>query len=242
MTFLSPIRFKFSDVVIGWREEAVEFARANCYHLIVNSEQRPFHYLVGHQDVKSKWLDSIYDLGMNARLPVPFEVRTIAFEDGDLKIITEGNTKVLIDFKTLHIFDTDNFETLEVEEIIKDHLVYDLFDVTQGSRLGEDFTLLCNEELLQSIKFVPSNRIDQNHHGEFKDIIVRSCISDCDLRSFDFSETIVRIKLERKLKEHNIQTENGLPLKVRHAERQAIKRDFYFEIVGELDPRIVLYG
>ena len=120
--------------------------------------------------------------------------------------------------------------------------MYDIFDIVQGSRLGVDFTLWAPEPLIQSIKFVTSNRIARNTSGDFKDIIVRSIIPDADLKSFDFSETVVRILLERKLKEHKIKSSSGTPLKVSHSYRYVTKNKFYVDVVGALDPRIVLHG
>lgn len=242
MMELPPLQYTIDNIVLGWREEAVSFAREHNYPLIVNSDQRPFCYLVGREDVKSRWFDGVYHLGMRGLLPVPFDVQAIAIEEGRLKVVTTGNTKVMIQFKTLHLFDMDNFTQLEARELIEDHVVYDMFDVVQGSRLGEDFTLLSSGPLVRSIKFVKSNRIDRNTSGNFKDIIVRSIIPDADLKSFDFSETVVRIVLERKLKEHQIQTEEGTTLKVRHSYRHITKNNFHFDVVGELDPRIVLHG
>jgi hypothetical protein len=242
MVNLSQVEFEFDNVVLGWGHPAVTFARTNNYHLIVNSEQRPFHYLVGYQDVKSEWLDAIYNLGMSGHLPIPFGVENISFEDTRLKVVTKGNTKVLIRFKKLHIFDLDNFAQLEVREVVEDHVVYDIFDLIQGSRLGADFTLVSGDSFVKSIRFVTSNRIDRNTGGDFKDIIVRSVIPDADLKSFDFSETVARIFLERKLKEHKIQTDNGTTLKVRHSYRHTMKNNFHFEVVNDLDPRIILHG
>jgi len=242
MMKLPPLKLCLNNVVVGWREEAIAFAWEHGYHLIVNSDHRPFHYQVGHQEVKSEWFDNIYSLGMSGLLPVPFDVATLALEGPYLKVVTQGNTKVLVEAKSIHIFDMDNFNGLEAEEVIADHKVYDMFDITQGSRLGADFTLLSRDTLIQSIKFVTSNRIDRNTDGDFKDIVVRSIIPDADLKSFDFSETVVRILVERKLKEHNITSTNGAPIKVNHSYRHITKNKFYVDVVGTLDPRIVLHG
>ena len=242
MMELPPLKYTLDNVVVGWREEAVSFAHTHGYHLIVNSEQRPFHYSVGLETVKSNWLEGIYQLGIQSLLPVPFEVQTISLDDSKLKIITRGNTQVLFDFGKLHIFDLDNFNNLEVEEVVEDHHVYDMFDVVEGSRLGDDFTLLPQEEFIKSINFVSSNRVDKNTSGDFKDIIVRSVIPDADLRSFDFSETVVRLMLERKLKEYNIQAPTGASLKVRHSFRHTNKNNFRFRTVGDLDSRVTLHA
>ena len=241
MMELPPLEYTFDNVVLGWREEAVSFAREHGYHLIVNSEHRPFHHFVGYQDIKSKWYEGIFDLGMRSLLPVPFEVQTIGLDEGRLKVVTQGNTKVMINFKKLHIFDLDNCGNLGVDEVIKDYLVHDMFDITGGSRLGRDIVLKPKNAFVKLIQFVTSNRIDRNTSGDFKDILTTSIISQKDIRSFDCSATVVRIFLERKFKEHQIKQPNGRSLKFEHSFRHTIKNTFYFKQIEELDRRIVLH-
>ena len=241
MMELPPLEYTFDNVVLGWREEAVAFARHHGYPLIVNSEQRPFHYSFGLQDVKSKWYEGIFDLGMRSLLPVPFNVQTLGLDEGKLKVVTEGNTKVLFNFKTLHLFDLDNCGHMGVEEIIQDYLVYDMFDITAGSRRDSSISLQLNDSFVKQIQFVPSNRIDRNTSGEFKDIVAISTIDADEIKSFDCSETVVRILLERKLKEHQIKQANGRNLKIQHSFRHVVKRKFCFNVVDDLDDRIVLH-
>ena len=241
MMKLPPLEYTFDNVVLGWREEAVSFAREHGYHLIVNSEQRPFHHFVGYQDVKHKWYEGIFDLGTKSLLPIPFSVQTVGLEEDKLKIVTQGNTKVLINFKKLHIFDLDNCGNLGIEENISDYLVYDMFDITAGSRLGRDIVLKPNDSLVKLIEFVTSNRIDRNTSGDFKDIVTTSIISHQDIKSFDCSETVVRIFLERKLKEHEIKQPDGRSLKIQHSFRSSVKHTFHFKPVDELDKRIILH-
>ena len=242
MMKLPPLEYTFDNVVLGWREEAVSFAREHGYHLIVNSDQRPFHHFVGYQDIKSKWYEGIFDLGMRSLLPIPFDVQTVGLnEEGRLKVVTEGNTKVLINFKKLHIFDLDNCGDLGVDEVIEDYVVHDMFDITAGSRLGRDIVLKPRDTFIKLVEFVTSNRIDRNTSGDFKDILATSIISHEDIKSFDFSETVVRIFLERKLKEHEIKQPDGRSLKIQHSYRHVVKNIFYFKIADNLDQRIALH-
>ena len=241
MMKLPPLEYTFDNVVLGWREEAVSFAREHGYHLIVNSDQRPFHHFVGYQDIKSKWYEGIFDLGMRSLLPIPFHVQTIGLDDGKLKVVTEGNTKVMINFQKLHIFDLDNCGNLGVDEVIKDYLVHDMFDITAGSRLGRDIVLKPKDTFVKLVEFVTSNRIDRNTTGDFKDIVATSVISQEDIKSFDYSETVVRIFLERKLKEHEIKQPDGRNLKIQHSFRHTVKNTFHFKPLDELDSRIVLH-
>jgi len=241
MMKLPPLEYTFDNIVLGWREEAVSFAREHGYHLIVNSDQRPFQHFVGYQDIKSKWYEGIFDLGMRSLLPVPFSVETVALDEGRLKVVTEGNTKVLMNFKKLHIFDLDNCGNLGVDEVIKDYLVHDMFDITAGSRLGRDIVLKPKDTFVRLIEFIISNRIDRNTSGDFKDILTTSVISHEDIKSFDCSETIVRIFLERKLKEYEIKQPDGRSLKIQHSFRHKMKNVFHFKPVDELDSRIILH-
>ena len=241
MMKLPPLEYSFDNIVLGWREEAVSFAREHGYHLIVNSDQRPFQHFVGYQDIKSKWYEGIFDLGMRSLLPVPFSVETVALDEGRLKVVTEGNTKVLMNFKKLHIFDLDNCGNLGVDEVIKDYLVHDMFDITAGSRLGRDIVLKPKDTFVRLIEFITSNRIDRNTSGDFKDILTTSVISHEDIKSFDCSETIVRIFLERKLKEYEIKQPDGRSLKIQHSFRHKMKNIFHFKPVDELDNRIIMH-
>jgi len=148
---------------------------------------------------------------------------------------------VLLEFKELHLFDVDNFTNLNVEEVVENHIVHDMFDVVQGSRLGVDLSIFLHDSFLKVIKFVVSNRIDRNTGGDFKDIITKSVVCDGDVRNFDFSETVVRLLVERKLRDRNIKQPNGRSLKLRHSLRHSAKNEFSFNVVGPLDKRIVLH-
>ena len=241
MMKLPPLEYTFDNIVLGWREEAVSFAREHGHHLIVNSDQRPFHHFVRYQDIKSKWYEGIFDLGMRSLLPIPFEVQTVGLDEGRLKVVTQGNTKVMINFQKLHIFDLDNCGNLGVDEVIKDYLVHDMFDITSGSRLGREIVLKPKDEFVQLIQFVTSNRIDKNTSGDFKDIVTTSIIGFEDIKNFDYSDTVIRILIERKLKEYEIKQPNGRSLKINHSFRHVVKNNFHFKPIDELDKRIVLH-
>jgi hypothetical protein len=242
MMKLPPLEYTFDNVVLGWREEAVSFAREHGYHLIVNSDQRPFHHFVGYQDIKSKWYEGIFDLGMRSLLPIPFNVQTVGLnEEGRLKVVTQGNTKVLINFKNLHVFDLDNCGNIGVTETIEEYLVHDMFDIASGSRVGRTIIINPRNSFVKLIEFVPSNRIDRNTNGDFKDIITTSIIKAPDIKSFEHSDTIIRILLERKLREYQIQQPNGRSLSIRHSYRHAVKSKFYTTATPEADNRIITY-
>ena len=227
--------------MVGWRTEAVSFAQQHGYPLIVNSEQRPFHHFIGYQEIKSKWYEGIFDLGMRSLLPVPFEVERVTLDNKKLKVITKGNTKVLINFTTLHLFDLDNCGHMAAQEIVTNYLVHDMFDIHAGSRVGKDISLNLPDSFVKRVQFVPSNRIDRNTSGDFKDIITTSIIAAEDIKSFDCSETIIRLILERTLREHNIKQPDGRNLIIKHSFRHTVKNMFSVEPSSGMDARIILH-
>jgi len=237
-----PLRYSLNNVVIGWREEAVAFANKKNYHLIVNDDQRPFVHFFRHEDVKSAWYTNIFDLGMKSKLPIPFDVQTIGLEDGALKVITKQNSKILIDFKFLHVFDTENCVDFGLNQIIEDHRVTDLFDITIGSQLGRDIIIKPHASFIKEFRTIRSNRIDRNSTGDFKDFVATSIVDDKDIKGFDFSDTVVRLVLERKLKQLEIKASSGRSIQVSHSHRHIVKNQFSVEETGDIDKRIIIHG
>ena len=242
MMKLPPLRYSLNNVVIGWREEAVAFANQKNYDLIVNDEQRPFVHFFRHEDVKSAWYTNIFDLGMKSKLPIPFDIQTIGLEDGALKVITKQNSKILIDFKFLHVFDTENCVDLGLNQVIEDHRITDLFDITRGSRLGRDIIIKPHNSFIQEFRTIRSNRIDRNSGGDFKDFVATSIVADKDIKSFDFSDTVIRLVLERKLKQLELKAPSGRTIQVSHSHRHIVKNQFSFEETDEIDKRIIIHG
>ena len=156
-------------------------------------------------------------------------------------MVTKGNTKVLINFKALHIFDLDNCGNLGAEEVIEDYWCMICLISLQGSQLGQDIILNLTDSFVKTVAFVPSNRIDRNTAGDFKDIITRSIISREDIKSFDLLRDHNPHTFGAKLKEQKIRQPNGRNLKIQHSFRHTTKNTFCFNVVDDLDQRIVLH-
>jgi len=120
-------------------------------------------------------------------------------------------------------------------------VVHDMFDIAAGSRLGVAFAIHLGKSFIKKIGFVPSNRIDRNTTGDFKDIVTTSIIKAADIKSFDYSDTVIRIFLNRKLKELKIKQPNGRNLAIEHSFRHIIKNKFKFEPTSDMDERIILH-
>ena len=241
MMELAPINLTLPNVVIGWRKEAVAFANKKNYHLIVNDTQRPFVHIFRNEDVKSEWYKNIFELGMKSKLPVPFDIQTIALEEGKIKVITRQNTKILIDFKFVHVFDLENCYGFGLDQVIDDYTVKDYFDITIGSKLGHDIIIKPHDSFVKEFRTVRTNRVDKNSTGDFKDFLATSIIDAQDIKNFDYSDTVVRLLLERKIKQMKLKRNNKEYLKLSHSDRHISKRNFYFETTEDLDDRVVLH-
>ena len=238
MMELPPLEYTLDNVVVGWREEAVSFAREHGYPLIVNSDQRPFHYFGGDQDIKTKWYEGIFDLGMRSLLPIPFDIERISLEDGGLRVVTRNNTKVFMGCGKLYIFDFENVFGTNIDEVVEDYLVYDLFNIRRGSLIKEEIAVRPQDVFMDEIAFIASRRVSQNRDGRYKDILVSSVIDIDDIKNFDFSETMVKLFLERKLRELKIKSDSGRAVKIEHSERHIIKNKIRYEFLDDLDSRI----
>ena len=245
MTGLSPIVFKLQDVVIGWRAEALLFAQENGFPLVINSEERPYYYFYRENDTNQPWYEAIYDLGMRSLLPIPFEIQTISMEEEKLKIITKSNTKILIDFERLHLFDVENVMSLPIEQTIEEYVVYDYFNIRKGSE-QEAYHLLFDDEVVKEAKFVRSRRSEKESH---KDVIVTSYIPGDEKDNFDHSPSIIKIYLDRMLLERNIRASYGdketswtRKVLLEHDHRVYNKHKFSVKILDDLDERIKIYG
>ena len=248
MSRLPPIHYKFPNVVVGWRTEAVEFAAKNNYHLIVNCDERPFFFTFREDDIEHPWYKGIFHLGMQSLLPIPFEIQTISMEGDTLKVITNRNTKVMISFENLYLFDTENIMGMPIEQEIEDYFVYDHFNLRKGSKQEEEFHLIFKDSFVQEAKFVPSHIKKSPEERSYKDIITKSLIPGNEIENFDFSSTIIKVFLERELLAKNIRAiysdSRGYKRKltVEHKYRLANKNRFNVRIYDDLDSRIKIYA
>lgn len=216
---------------------AVEYARENDAALIVNDSTRPFSELYdgSGQRLRQRWLDLVFELGLHAQLPIPFDIQTIRVEDERLVVVTEGNTKVQIGFTQLVVFDFEKVVGTEIEENVLDYKVYDLFDINRGSLIEEAQEIEREGNFVSRAIFYPSKRVLRNTAGHYKDIWVESTVAAGDLEAFDFSSTVVKLLLEREIKQQKITSDSGLPLKIEHAQRLIYKNTVEYTVINPLD-------
>ena len=212
---------------------ALEYARGNTAILIVNDSARPFSELYdpSGQRLRQKWLDLVFELGLRAQLPIPFDIQTIRVEDDCLIVVTEANTKVQLGFTKLVVFDFEKVVGANIQENILDYKVYDLFDISRGSLIKESQEIEREGNFVSRAIFYPSKRVLHNSKGHYKDIWVESTVAAEDLEAFDFSSTVVKLLLEREIKRHKITSDSGLSLKIEHSHRLVYKNRVEYDTI-----------
>ena len=113
-------------------------------------------------------------------------------ENNHLKVITSLNT-FYIKYQNLHVFDDTNVVGYSLNREIDYYRVIDWFDC-QGLYDIENLTMSTGEKFVSNIQFFLSKRIDGNQ--KYYDLLCESFLTEEQLKNFDYSDTMVRFKLE----------------------------------------------
>ena len=120
-------------------------------------------------------------------------------EENTLKITTEFSRLAKVNFENLFVFDAEQITGLEnpPEIASKHHVVIDWFNVRQGSKHDKTH-LLYEDRFINEVWFFRSKR---SSYQDRKDCVARSFLTQNQIASDNYTETIARIKLRRLLKE-----------------------------------------
>lgn len=171
---------------------------------------------------------------LGKRLPVKGS-DSVRISDDHIKIIS-GNTSFKYKFNKMHVFDPTGFE---IDSNIKTtrEKTFQVIDDFELSVLGEKKTeikpLLEEREFVRCIHFYCSNRVDGANY--ITDCVAESELTQEQLYSFDYSDTMARFIVERYLSEVGVKGsfmnyyKNGTPKyrkpKVLHAKRIVREKD-----------------
>tara|TARA_R110000782_G_scaffold73071_3_gene146070 strand:+ start:697 stop:1611 length:915 start_codon:yes stop_codon:yes gene_type:complete len=179
--------------------------------IILQSEPKEFvtldrKKLLGHPK-RDVWEKLFFMLSISGQIPFGDKVKSIRLED-NLKVITRKTNE--LDFNKVRIFDDDKIQGIpkKSEEKEGPYVVYDWINVHSGASHGLHYIDDVAGSVIEEIIFYPSDRIDGNHNK--KDIVCVSKMTDEQLNDYRFSDTYVRFKVEKLMKEAGIRgTRNG---------------------------------
>jgi len=127
-------------------------------------------------------------------------VRSIRIEDENrLKLTTEFSRLAKVDFENLFVFDAEQIGGIQDPPVRanKPHVVIDWFNMRQGSK-HDKIHLSYSDKFINEVWFFRSKR---SHYQDRKDCVVRSYLTEKQITSDNYTETVARIKLRRLLKE-----------------------------------------
>jgi hypothetical protein len=197
-TATTDVDFIWQDVVVGADLDAVEFAYDNKYFLIKN--RQPHHH--SYEEAEEKWAEKIYQLYDWALAPFTNKSNSLRVvpEDKLLKVFTDHNVFV-IKYENLYVFDNENVEGFSLDRELLHYRVVDWFDCQGIYDLSFD-EIVTEDNFVQSIKFFKTCRIDGNQR--YLDLLCESSLTDEQLKSFDYSDTMARFKVADLLKKYGV--------------------------------------
>ena len=196
--------FKWRDVVIGADLDAVQFAHDNKYFLIKN--RLPYHH--SYEGVEKIWAQKIYqlfDLGL-----VPFTDKTsnirVSPEEKLIKVFTDNHV-FTVEYESLHIFDLENVFGVDQRRNLVHYRVVDWFDC-QGIYDLDVCEIITEDRFVNKIKFFKTLRIDGDQR--YLDLLCESTLTEKQLKNFEYSDTMARLKITDLLKKRNINAKISL--------------------------------
>ncbi len=196
----AAVDYEWENIVVGADLDAVRFAYDNRYFLIKNRE--PYHHSY-EGTTEQEWSEKIYHLHEMALVPFvdkPNNLRIIP-EEKILKIFTDRNVYT-VRYNKLHLYDDENIEGVSLDREVLHYRVVDWFDCQGLYNLGFD-EIITSDKFVNIIKLFKTRRIDGNQ--KYLDLLCESFLTEDQLKNFDYSDTMARLKIESLLKQHNIE-------------------------------------
>ena len=183
------VDFKWKNVVIGADIDAVEFAHDNRFFLIKN--RQPYHH--SYEDVEATWAEKSYELYNLGLIPFVDKISNIRLvpEEKLITVVTQRNS-FIVQYKKLHLFDTENVVGATLQRNIEHYRVIDWFDCKGLYDLDFD-ELTTEDKFVSKIKLFKTLRIDGDQ--KYLDLLCESFLTEDELKSFDYSDTMARFKI-----------------------------------------------
>ena len=196
VTVTAPADFVYEHVVLGAELDAVNFALDN-NALLIKTREPHYH---SYQPEESEWAEKIYKLGLLGLIPFGDKLVKTRVEDDILRVIC-GNNTYIISYEKLHVFDDENVEGFSLDRQTSLYRVVDFFDCRGLYSLDFD-EIQTEDSFVSKIKLFKTTRIDGNN--KYMDLFCESLLTEQQLKDFDYSDTIARLKIESLLKERGV--------------------------------------
>ena len=189
------------SVVIGNDFNAVQLALKNKSYLFLNSppcirsyESKPS----GHGVLEEAWASLVYKLYQMGLCPFVNIKNIRVIEDKkNIKVTTDNENSYCVKYNEVYILDLENVYGTQIMRELVGYRVIDWFDC-QGLYDLEFEEIRTDDEFVNLVTFFRSTRIDGNQ--KYLDLLCESYLTEKQLKSFDFSDTIAKFKIMDLLK------------------------------------------
>jgi hypothetical protein len=123
------------------------------------------------------------------------------FPDEKLLKVYTGFGSYIVRYQKLHLYDDKNVEGASLDRQLLYYRVIDWFDCQGLYDLGFD-QITTEDEFVNKIKFFKTLRIDGDQ--KYMDLLCESFLTEDQLKSFDYSDTMARFKVIDLLRERGV--------------------------------------
>ena len=215
--------YQKDTIVIGGCLAALLYAFKNSLPIIFANPKPPFRYdkiekeydlsFLGLEPFESYYQRQVWErllvlLGLSGNLPLSSNASGMRIVDNLLTVTTNNHRVAKFEFNKLVVFDDEGVTGLPAisGEIKEKNRVIDWVNIRQGAKHQHN-ELEGDDDFVSKVIFYPSDRHDNK---KLKDLVAISYLTDEELLSHDYSDTMVKFKVTKMMKAAGIRgTRNG---------------------------------
>lgn len=227
-------KYSFDKVVVGGNVNALAYSYVNDLPLVMNCLSRPFF---ANKEELDLWNKLFFLLSLSGLNLFGDKTEQTRIDKEELLVTTRDLRAFKVSYSNLVIFDDKNIIGLPMAKEKKDEfMVLDWITANSCTKHDHEYFHV-GDDLIEEIHFYPTLRT-LGHHPNLKDLVAISYLNSEQLQDFDYSDTYVKFKTEKILKENGITgSKNGfangkqitynLKLKVEKREIRKVEMDLY---------------
>lgn len=216
MSSLEKHIYEKDKIVVGGDLRSLLYAFSNAYPVIYVNPVKPLRFdmfegvdlsdlgisSISPQPQVEVWSRLNFLLGLSGLLPLGPNAESMRVRDNQLSVITKHARNIKFNFNKLVVFDNEQISGLPqiTSEKRGRNRVVDWVNVRSGCT--HDFLhLQGDDDFVKEIIFYPTDRSDNRN---LKDLAAISYLTDEQLADFDYSDTMVKFKVTKMMKEAGI--------------------------------------
>jgi len=192
--------FNFDKIVVGGSLNAFLYSHKNGMPLIINKLAPPHFF---EPEKKKLWSKLYFLLSLSGLNVLGDKTENMRINDSELTVTTSDFKVVKIKFNKLIVFDDTFIFGLPPAKKEKNRFMVLDWMVAKPCAIHDKEYISTDDDFVKDVYFYPTDRIDGNHTN-IKDLVAVSYLTKEQLQDFNYSDTYVRFKTTKLLKENGI--------------------------------------